>query len=210
MDPRHLVRRSLSWAAATTLFLAPWLIVTPARADGGDASYVHACAGPKGQLRIVKPHDRCLPAETPVHWPMGSSGGAPEVVDSNGQHVGYPSLLGPQVAREVGDVWLLLPAGTTGFFPAAFPLPAASPVFESRDCQGTLYLQASHGFLQGVFTHGTKMVYPGGVIKERPLTSMRFFGNCFNFSFASSQLTGELTEFDPASLAGLVPPFHVK
>ena len=46
----------------------------PAAADGGDASLVHACLNPAGQVRIVGPSDACRSQETAVHWPAASAG----------------------------------------------------------------------------------------------------------------------------------------
>ena len=75
MTQRHSSSRLI--AAGSIAVALSVLLPATARADGGDATLIHACVKKvNGQVRIVQPTDPCLPSEVSIHWAAGAPANA--------------------------------------------------------------------------------------------------------------------------------------
>ena len=87
----------------------------------------------------------------------GSGGGKVlRVVDANGTEVG-PMISSSEVVRKLGDVWLILSVGPSGFVESA-------PLFynSSADCSGTRYMGDPSNLIKPGYVIGARIYYAEG------------------------------------------------
>lgn len=185
-------------------------------AHGGDATLIHACVNPAGQLRLVGSNGSCRKQEVAVDWGQAGGGGqvpgALQVVGGDGNIVGQ--LDADSVVTQVGNNWFRI-----------FPLNQEDGFAEGRSpdflwddvgCDlgvGTAYLRASA-------TPGTPLLrtaqiwnglawHVGETIGPVVIKSQKFSdGTCFNPQNPSTVSVGSIETFNPAPLG--VPPFHIE
>jgi hypothetical protein len=86
----------------------------------------------------------------------GSGGNVLRVVDANGTEVG-PMISSSEVVRKLGDVWLILSVGPSGFVESA-------PLFynSSADCSGTRYVGDPSSLIKQAYVIGARIYYAEG------------------------------------------------
>ena len=110
------------------------------------------------------------------------------------------------VARKIEGRAMLLQVTEAGFVDTNCP----EFLYETGDCTGTPYREASDAFLPFVSVCGTTAYYPVGPAATRTIGSRRLTGDpCVVQPPGSDTTVTTVATFDVATL-GLAPPFHLE
>jgi hypothetical protein len=210
--PLSSICRLMAPAAAMAILVVLSCLLPAVRAEGGDASVIHACTGPQGQVRIVTPAEACRPSETPAQWkivgPPGPAGpGALIVVDKNEMEVG-PTFGENSVILTIGGAYFSARAGFNGFVQDQ----VTAFYYTGDNCSGDVFMSPNpqpDAFFIQLAVRGTTGYYSSEATETVTILSWDHGTGCALVPFPGFPGTPVARPMT-IDLSGFTPPFSIK